>query len=75
MGCVEEDLKNKLVRQKKMPFLENLTGRINSLKAIGASIVVQWLRIHAFIPGVVGLIQGQGTKIPHAVQCGQNINK
>jgi len=30
--------------------------------------VVQWLRLHAFIPKDLGLIPGQGMKIPQAVQ-------
>ena len=33
------------------------------------------LRYHASNTGRVGLILGQGTKIPHAVQCGQNFLK
>ena len=58
-----------------MPVLENLTRRIKILQATETSLMVQWLRIHAFIPEVMGSIQDQGTKIPHAVQCGQKINK
>ena len=37
----------------------------------GISPVVQWLRLHASNAGGVGSIPGQGTKIPHASQCGQ----
>ena len=39
--------------------------------ASGTSVLFQWLRLHA--PTAVGLgsIPGQGTKIPHAVWCGQ----
>ena len=36
----------------------------------GSSLVVQWLRFHTFNVGGAGLIPGQGTKIPHAVQHG-----
>ena len=31
----------------------------------------QWLRLCASTAGVAGSNPGQGTKIPHAVQCGQ----
>ena len=34
----------------------------------GTSLVVQWLRLHAPRAGDLGLISGQGTKIPHATQ-------
>ena len=37
----------------------------------GTSLAVQWLRLHASIAGGMGLIPGQGTKIPRAMQCGQ----
>ena len=30
------------------------------------SLEVQWLRLHTSSAGVVGLIPGQGVKIPHA---------
>ena len=33
---------------------------------VGASLVVQWLRLHASTVGIMGSIPGQGTKIPHA---------
>ena len=33
---------------------------------LGTSQVVQWLRLHASNAGGMGLIPGQGTKIPHA---------
>ena len=35
-------------------------------KNTGTSLVVQWLRLHAFNAGDTGSIPGQGTKIPHA---------
>ena len=37
--------------------------------------MVQWLRLHAANAGDVGLIPGQGTKIPHVAQCGQNTKR
>ena len=42
---------------------------------VGTSVVVQWLRLHAANAGDLGSIPGQGTKIPHAAQCGQKILK
>ena len=38
-------------------------------------LVVQWLGLHALIAEDQGSIPDQGTKIPQAVQCGQNNNK
>ena len=34
-------------------------------------LAVQWLRLHASNAGILGLIPGQGTKIPHATQHSQ----
>ena len=36
---------------------------------LGTSQAVQWLRLHASNAGGMGLIPGQGTKIPHAMRC------
>ena len=38
----------------------------------GNSLVVQGLGLHAFTTEGLNSIPGQGTKIPQAVQCGQN---
>ena len=38
---------------------------------LGASLVVQWLELHASTAGDTDSIPGGGTKIPHAVQCGK----
>ena len=35
---------------------------------IGDFLTVQWLRLRASTAGGAGLIPGQGTKIPHAMQ-------
>ena len=35
--------------------------------------MVQWLRFHASNAGGTGQIPGRGTKIPHALCCGQKI--
>ena len=37
----------------------------------GTSLAVQWLRLCTSTAGGMGLIPGQGTKIPHAAPCGQ----
>ena len=45
------------------------------IKHCGTSLVVaQWLRLHASNASDTGLIPGQGTKILHALQCGQEKN-
>ena len=46
-----------------------------NLSSLETSLVVQRLRLHAFDAGDVGSIPGLGTKIPHAVQCSQEIFK
>ena len=37
--------------------------------------MVQWLRLCASNAGGMGSIPGQGTKIPHTIQCGQKKEK
>ena len=37
--------------------------------------MVQWLRLHAFNAGGMGLIPGLGTKIPDAMRSGQKEKK
>ena len=37
--------------------------------------MVQWLRLHASIAGGVSSVPGWGTKILHAMQCGQKKTK
>ena len=37
----------------------------------GTSLAVQWLRLCASNAGGIDSIPGQGTKIPHALRCGQ----
>ena len=39
------------------------------------SLMVQWLGLHASTTGDEGSVPGLGTKILHAVWCGQNNNK
>ena len=41
----------------------------------GTSLVVQGLQLHTANTGGPGSIPGQGTKIAHAVGCGQKIKK
>ena len=40
----------------------------------GTSPVVQWLRLHLPMQGSVGMISGQGKKIPHAARSSQKSN-
>ena len=47
-------------------------GEIHKTEFIVTSLVVQWLRPHAFNAGGVNLNPGQGTKILHVVQQGKN---
>ena len=60
--------------------------RLNEVRGAGASIcafvrrgrtslAVWWLRLHPVMPEGVGLILGQGAKIPHAAGCGQKVKK
>ena len=59
-----------LKRGQRNWFVGILRARLpESLKTpgIGTSLVVQWLRLHAFKTGGMNLIPGQGTKIPHAM--------
>ena len=43
--------------------------------ALGTSLVVQWLRLCASTARGMGSIPGWGTKILHALQCGQKKKK
>ena len=38
---------------------------------LGTSLAVQWIQLGASNAGVMGLIPGEGMKIPHAVWCSQ----
>ena len=58
-----------LIRMKKFNILS-----IKGL-ALGSSLVVQWLGLHALTAKGPGSIPGQGTKIPRAVRCGQKKEK
>ena len=60
--------------------------RLNEVRGAGASIcafvrrgrtslAVWWLRLHPVMQEGVGLILGQGAKIPHAAGCGQKVKK
>ena len=43
--------------------------------ATGTSLAAQWLGLRASTAGGAGSIPGWGTKIPHAIRCGQNLKK
>ena len=42
---------------------------------LGTSLAFQRLRLHVSTAGCVGLIPGQGNKIPHAAWCSQKVKK
>ena len=44
-------------------------------RVVGDFVVVWWLTLHSSNAGGMGSIPGQGIKIPHAVQHGQEIKK
>ena len=56
-------------------FPHDLTSTYEVIKHCRTSLVVQWLRLHASNARDTGLIPGQETKIPHALQCGQEKKK
>ena len=41
----------------------------------GTSLAVQWLRLQTSTAGSAGSMPGQGTKIPHVLNCGQKWKK
>ena len=43
----------------------------SKIQLVGTSLMVHWLRICASTSGSTGLILGQGTKIPHAMELGK----
>ena len=79
-GHKESEKTERLINNKKRVI------RLNEVRGAGASIcafvrrgrtslVVWWLRLHPVMPEGVGLILGQGAKIPHAAGCGQKVKK
>ena len=57
--------------KKNQSELENtITEMKNTLEGT-LTLSVQLLRLHVSTAGDKGLISGQGTKIPHAMQCNQ----
>ena len=56
----------KWITNKNLLFKKNIYS-------LGTSLAVQWLRLCASNAGAMGLIAGQGAKIPHAVWRGQKI--
>ena len=53
----------------------NWINTYKTYKLTGTSLVAQWLRLCGSTPGGVRLIPGPGTKIPHAMWCGQKVKK
>ena len=60
----------------KLLEIRNKVKTVKEKKSkLGTSPVVQWLRLWASTAGGMGSIPGWGTKVPHAVQCGQKTKK
>ena len=51
--------------------IENTEKSFLRLLIHGTSLAIQWLRLRASNAEIVGLIPGQGTKIPQAMHWGQ----
>ena len=51
------------------------SGIEGSRTYIGTSLTAEWLRLHISNAGDMSSIPGWGTKIPHAMWCGQNKEK
>ena len=56
-------------------YLAIKRSQIKTGEILGTSLVVQWLRLCTSIAGGTSLILGWGTKILHAMQCGQKKKK
>ena len=57
----------KIWKQLKSPLSDEWIKKV-----WGTSLVVQWLRLHAFTAAGSGSILGQGTKISHAMWSKKN---
>ena len=55
--------------------LGTFLGKGGGGRVVGDFVVVWWLTLHSSNAGGMGSIPGQGIKIPHAVQHGQEIKK
>ena len=55
--------------------LASLSKIIYNHLTMEISLVIQWLRLHVSTLGDRGSIPGQETKIPHALQCSQQLKK
>ena len=69
--------KNGLRRGIQADNIQHAVKCVNGIKIvpIGTSPIVQWLRLCSSNAGDMSVIPGWGTKIPHAVQYGQKLNK
>ena len=67
----------KLIHFTLTATLQMVTIFILQVKKLrrGISLTVQWLRLHVSNAGGSGSIPSQGTKIRHAVQCGQKVKR
>ena len=62
-----------IIQGKLWPFDLKKKNLFQKYKRLGTSLAVQWLRLHTSTIEGTGSTSGQGTKIPHAIQHGQNI--
>ena len=62
-----------ITQGKLRPFDLKKKNLFQKYKRLGTSLAVQWLRLHTSTIEGTGSTSGQGTKIPHAIQHGQNI--
>ena len=56
-------------------LVKDITINIQKAHTLGNFLAVPWLRFHVPNAECTGLIPGQGSKIPHATQSGQNKTK
>ena len=56
--------------QSPEPVVKGIRNKVQRRDFLG----LKWVRLHASTAGGVGSIPGQGTKIPQAMQCGQEVN-
>ena len=69
-GAQIQKIQNSLHLGAAMTILKKKTGTF-TLCTQRTSLAIQWLRLHTSNAGRVGSIPGWGTKISHALRCGQ----
>ena len=72
-GMLESNRYNSRRRELGSVFLEKVTLKGILKLGVGTYLLIQWLRLCTFNAGSVSSVPNQGTKIPHAMWCGQKI--